>query len=58
MKRIMVDMDNVITDSIFLELINEFLGSNYKLEELKGYYLQELVKDRKEEFWNYVKERD
>ena len=58
MKTIMVDMDNVITDSIFFELINEFLGSNYKREELKGYYLQELVKDKKEEFWNFVKERN
>ena len=54
----MVDMDNVITDGIFLDLINEFLGSNYKLRDMKGYYLQELIKDKEEEFWLYVKDRN
>ena len=54
----MVDMDNVITDGKFLDLINEFLGSNYKLNDFKNYYLQEIIKDRKKEFWEYVKERN
>lgn len=58
MKRIMVDVDNVITDSIFLDLINEFLKTNYVLNDLKGYYLQELIKDRKKEFWEYVRDRN
>lgn len=58
MKTLMIDMDNVITDGIFLELINEFLNSNYKLSDLKNYYLQELIEDKKEEFWNYVKDRN
>ena len=43
-------MDNLITDAIFLDLINEFLGTNYKLRKLKNYYLQELVKHREKEF--------
>ena len=58
MKTLMVDMDNVITDGIFLDLINEFLGKNYRLNDLKNYYLQELIEDRKEEFWDYVKDRN
>lgn len=58
MKTLMVDMDNVITDGIFLDLINEFLGTNYKLLDLKNYYLQELISDKKEEFWNYVKDKN
>ena len=58
MKTLMIDMDNVITDSIFLDLINEFLGTNYKLLDLKNYYLQELISDRKEEFWEYVKDKN
>ena len=58
MKTLMIDMDNVITDGIFLDLINEFLGTNYKLNDLKNYYLQELVDDKKEEFWEYVKDRN
>lgn len=58
MKTLMVDMDNVITDGIFLDLINEFLDTDYKLLDLKNYYLQELITDRKEEFWNYVKDKN
>lgn len=58
MKTLMIDVDNVITDSLFLDLINEFLGTKHKLDNLKGYYLQELVKDRKEEFWYWVKEKN
>lgn len=54
----MIDMDNVITDGIFLDLINEFLGSNYQLKDLKNYYLQELIKDKEEEFWVFVKDRN
>lgn len=58
MKKIMVDMDNVITDSVFLELINEFLGTNYKRNELKNYYLQELIKHREMEFWEWAKDKN
>ena len=58
MKTLMIDMDNVITDSIFLDLINEFLGTNYKLLDLKNYYLQELISDRKEEFWKFVRNKN
>ena len=32
----MLDMDNVMTDTVFLNLINEFLGTNYKLKDLKN----------------------
>lgn len=58
MKTLMVDVDNVITDSIFLDLINEFTGKNYILSELKSYYLQELIIDRKEEFWLWAKNKN
>ena len=58
MKTLMVDMDNVITDSRFLDLINEFLGTNYEWNDFKTYYLQEIIGDKKEEFWNYVKDRN
>ena len=54
----MVDVDNVITDSDFLDLINEFLGTSYKLTDLKNYYLQELIEHKKEEFWDEVKDRN
>lgn len=58
MKTLMIDMDNVITDSRFLDLINEFLGTNYEWNDFKTYYLQEIIGDKKEGFWNYVKDRN
>ncbi len=57
-KTLMVDMDNVITDGIFFELIQEFLGKKINRNEVKTYYLQELIEEQKEEFWNKVKDRD
>lgn len=54
----MVDVDNVITDSDFLDLINEFLGTSYKLTDLENYYLQELVEHKREEFWEFVKDKN
>lgn len=54
----MVDMDNVIVDTALLKYINEFLETDYKREDMKGYYLQELVNHRKKEFWNWVKDRN
>ena len=33
MKKLMVDMDNCITDALFIERVNEFLNTNYKLED-------------------------
>lgn len=51
-------MDNVITDGIFLELINNFLGTNYKHNDLKNYYLQYLISDKREDFWESVKDKN
>ena len=51
MKKLMVDMDNVITDGRYLDYINEFLNTDYKLENQTEYYLQDLVGDRVDEFW-------
>ena len=36
-KTLMVDMDNVITDGIFFELIQEFLGKKINRNEVKTY---------------------
>ena len=31
-------MDNVITDGNFIEYINEYMNTNYKLGDLKDFY--------------------
>lgn len=43
MKKIMIDMDDVICDGGFLSLVNQFLGTNYKKEDIKTYYIQDLI---------------
>lgn len=52
MKKIMVDMDDVICDGGFLNLVNQFLDANYKLEDVKTYYIQELIPKEKHKEWS------
>lgn len=58
MKRIMIDMDNVITNPLFLEFINEFLGTNYKLDDLDEYYLQKLITKDSNKFWDFINNKN
>ena len=57
MKTLMIDMDNCITDALFIERINEFLGTNYKLEDQTEFRLQKLTGDRIDEFWQFMKDK-
>ena len=43
MKKIMIDMDDVICDGGFLSLVNQFLGTSYQKEDIKTYYIQDLI---------------
>ena len=59
MKRIMIDMDNVITDGIIKDLIEDFLGEKVNLDVVKDYtYVQTVTEHRKEEFWEHIKDID
>lgn len=51
MKKIMVDMDDVICDGGFLSLVNQFLGSNYQKDDVKSYYIQDLIPKEKYLEW-------
>ena len=57
MKKLMVDMDNCITDALFIERVNEFLNTNYKLEDQEDFELQNLTGERKDEFWKYMENK-
>ena len=48
-KSIMIDMDEVIVKGRFTEFIDEFLGG-VDFEKLNGFYRQDLIKGREEEF--------
>lgn len=52
MRKIMVDMDDVICDGGFLSLVNQFLGTNYKIEDVKTYYISDLVPKEKRQEWS------
>jgi len=49
-KRLMVDMDDVITVGTFKEQIEEFLGSKIDVKKT-GYYLQNALGNRMDEFF-------
>lgn len=53
-KRIMIDMDDVITKGGFLYLVNEFQKSNYTEDDFDSFYMQEKIED-KEEFYKFFK---
>lgn len=56
-KKIMIDMDDVITQGGFLHLINEFLGSSYKIDDFKEFYMQDMLPD-KEAFFSWFVEQN
>ncbi len=56
-KRIMVDMDDVITTGGFLYLINQYLGTNYKEDDFNSFYMQDIIPD-KDEFFNWFKKHN
>lgn len=59
MKKIMIDMDDVICEGGFLYQLNKFLGTNYKESDMKSYYMQEMVPQERREAWNqYLAEQN
>ena len=51
MKKIMIDMDDVICGGGFLKLVNDFLGTNYREDDIKTYYIQDLIPKEKMREW-------
>lgn len=49
-KRVMIDMDDVITDGTFRKQIEDYIGEKIDTNKT-GYYLQNALGDRKEEFF-------
>lgn len=59
-KKILIDVDQVICDSGYLKLMNEFLGTNYKLEDFTEYYIDDVIGDdnKKQAFYDYFVSKD
>lgn len=58
MKTIMVDMDNVLTGGNFFKIIEDYLGYKLDINSIKGYFLQDILKDKKEDFFAKFKDMD
>lgn len=54
MKKIMIDMDDVITHNYTMDYINEFLGTNLLLEDQTDFYLQNLTGDRIDDYYRFI----
>jgi len=52
MKKIMVDMDDVICDGGFLSLVNQFLKTDYRIEDIETYYIQDVIPKERYEEWS------
>lgn len=51
MKKIAIDMDDVICGGGFLAIINEFLNTSYKENDIKTYYIQDIIPEEKRKEW-------
>jgi 5'(3')-deoxyribonucleotidase len=59
-KDILLDVDEVVCFSGFLEAVNDFLGTSYTLEDFKDYYIDEAAvpKSQFDEFTRFVSSRN
>lgn len=51
MEKLIVDMDDVIVEKGFIRMINKFLGTNYKQEDAKSYFVNDLIPKDKMNEW-------
>lgn len=52
-KKLLVDFDDTICQSVFLKKVNEFLGTDYKLENFTDYFIDEVVpKEKRQDYFN------
>lgn len=58
MKTIMVDMDDVLTYGNFSKILEDYLGYKPAYDSIKTYYIQDILGDKKEDFFNKFKDMD
>lgn len=59
MEKLIIDMDDVITEKGFIRMINEFLGTNYIQEDAGSYYINDLIpKDRMNEWVEFYSKKN
>lgn len=58
MKTIMVDMDDVLTYGNFSKILEDYLGYKPDYDNIKTYYIQDILGDKKEDFFKMFKDMD
>ncbi len=54
MKKILIDMDDTILVDCYLEVVNQYLNTNYTYKDIKGYWVDNIVpKDKQKDYLNY-----
>lgn len=56
MKTIMVDMDDVLTNGNFSKILEDYLGFKQDYDNIKNYYIQDILGDKKDDFFNKFKD--
>lgn len=58
MKKILVDVDEVICDTGFLALINKFLGTSYTFDDFSDYYIDDVIgnESKRKEFYKWIQD--
>ena len=59
-KSILLDVDEVICFSGFLQAVNDFMGTNYEIDDFKEYYIDEVAipKECFNDFNQFLKQRN
>ena len=58
MKRIMIDMDDVITCHNFEKNIEKYLGYKYDFSNFTGYRMQDVLEDKKKDFFIWLRDKN
>ena len=60
MRTLLVDIDEVLCQSTFLDEINKFLGTSYELDYFTEYYIDDILgsDENKEKFYKTIKNKD
>lgn len=54
----MVDMDDVLTCGNFPKILEEYLGYKPDYDNIKNYYMQDILEDKKDDFFKKFKDMD
>lgn len=59
-QKLLLDIDEVLCFSGYLELVNEFLNTNYSIDDFTDYYIDEVAipKNRMQEFNDFINQKN